>query len=132
MKYDCLIVDDEEMLANSTKDYFNLFEVKTYSVNSYKECMEFLKENAYKGISPRDVLRYLDTGNLYYLNDIACRQEKINAYYNEWIECYLLKHGPTYKQDRIDEELVKNSFEYKDEQGNIYTFSRTLRLIDKK
>ncbi|MBP5444793.1 MAG: response regulator transcription factor [Acholeplasmatales bacterium] len=45
MKYDCLIVDDEEMLANSTKDYFNLFEVKTYSVNSYKECMEFLKEN---------------------------------------------------------------------------------------
>ena len=45
MKYDCLIVDDEEMLANSTKDYFNLFEVNTYSVNSYKECMSFLKEN---------------------------------------------------------------------------------------
>lgn len=45
MKYDCLIVDDEEMLANSTKDYFNLFEVKTYSVNSYKECIDFLKEN---------------------------------------------------------------------------------------
>ena len=45
MKYDCLIVDDEEMLASSTKDYFNLFQVNTYAVNSYKECMEFLKEN---------------------------------------------------------------------------------------
>ena len=45
MKYDCLIVDDEEMLANSTKDYFNLFQVNTYAVNSYKECMDFLKEN---------------------------------------------------------------------------------------
>lgn len=45
MKYDCLIVDDEEMLANSTKDYFNLFQVNTYAVNSYKECMDFLKDN---------------------------------------------------------------------------------------
>lgn len=45
MKYDCLIVDDEEMLANSTKDYFNLFQVNTYAVNSYKECMDFLKNN---------------------------------------------------------------------------------------
>ena len=45
MKYDCLIVDDEEMLASSTKDYFNLFQVNTYAVNSYKECMDFLKEN---------------------------------------------------------------------------------------
>ena len=45
MKYDCLIVDDEEMLANNTKDYFNLFQVNTYAVNSYKECIDFLKEN---------------------------------------------------------------------------------------
>ena len=45
MKYDCLIVDDEEMLASSTKDYFNLFQVNTYAVNSYKECTDFLKEN---------------------------------------------------------------------------------------
>lgn len=45
MKYDCLIVDDEEMLANSTKDYFNLFQVNTYVVNSYKECIDFLKDN---------------------------------------------------------------------------------------
>lgn len=45
MKYDCLIVDDEEVLANSTKDYFNLFGVNTYAVYSYKECINFLKDN---------------------------------------------------------------------------------------
>ena len=45
MKYDCLIVDDEEMLANNTKDYFNLFGVNTYAVYSYKECLSFLHDN---------------------------------------------------------------------------------------
>ena len=45
MKYDCLIVDDEEMLANSTKDYFNLFGVTTEAVYSYKECLNFLHDN---------------------------------------------------------------------------------------
>ena len=35
MKYDCLIIDDERMLADSTAEYFNLFGVKmavAYSV----------------------------------------------------------------------------------------------------
>ena len=45
MKYDCLIVDDEEMLANSTRDYFNLFEVNTIALYSSKDCLDFLKEN---------------------------------------------------------------------------------------
>lgn len=45
MKYDCLIVDDEEMLANSTKEYFNLFGVVTEAVYSYKECLNFLHDN---------------------------------------------------------------------------------------
>ncbi len=45
MKYDCLIVDDEDVLANNTKDYFNLFNVKTATVNSYNECVKFLEEN---------------------------------------------------------------------------------------
>lgn len=45
MKYDCLIVDDEEMLANSTKEYFNLFGVTTEAVYSYKECLNFLHDN---------------------------------------------------------------------------------------
>ena len=46
MKYDCLIVDDEEMLANSTKDYFNLFGVNTYCVYSYKEWFTYFNNNS--------------------------------------------------------------------------------------
>lgn len=45
MNYDCLIVDDEEVLAKSTEDYFNLFGVKTISLYSYNECVEFFKNN---------------------------------------------------------------------------------------
>lgn len=45
MRYDCLIVDDEEMLANNTRDYFNLFGVNTYACYSTNECLNFLKEN---------------------------------------------------------------------------------------
>lgn len=45
MQYDCLIIDDEEMLANSTKEYFNLFGVKTESCFSLKESLAFLREN---------------------------------------------------------------------------------------
>ena len=45
MKYDCLIVDDEEVLANSTSEYFNLFNVKTYVCNSVKECLDFFNNN---------------------------------------------------------------------------------------
>ena len=45
MKYDCLIVDDEELLANNTKDYFNLFGVNTTAVYSSDDCTKFLKEN---------------------------------------------------------------------------------------
>lgn len=46
MKYDCLIIDDEELLADSTAEYFNLFGVKTAVVYSARECREFLKEHA--------------------------------------------------------------------------------------
>lgn len=28
MTYDCLIIDDEKLLADSTAEYFNLFDVK--------------------------------------------------------------------------------------------------------
>ena len=45
MKYDCLIVDDEELLANSTRDYFNLFGVSTYAIYSYKDAIDFIKNN---------------------------------------------------------------------------------------
>lgn len=45
MKYDCLIIDDEKILADSTAEYFNLFGVKTGAVYSAAECKEFLKEH---------------------------------------------------------------------------------------
>lgn len=45
MRYDCLIIDDEKMLADSTAEYFNLFGVKTAAVYSVAECREFFKEN---------------------------------------------------------------------------------------
>ena len=45
MKYDCLIVDDEEVLAKNTGEYFNMFEVKTKVVFSIAEAEEFFKEN---------------------------------------------------------------------------------------
>lgn len=43
MQYDCLIIDDEKLLADSTAEYFNLFGVKTAAVYSGAECREFLK-----------------------------------------------------------------------------------------
>lgn len=45
MKYDCLIIDDEKMLADSTAEYFNLFSVKTAVAYSALECRNFLEEN---------------------------------------------------------------------------------------
>lgn len=45
MHYDCLIVDDEAAIAESTSEYFNLFEVNSTYVTGYGECLEFLKEN---------------------------------------------------------------------------------------
>lgn len=45
MKYDCLIIDDEKLLADSTAEYFNLFGVKTAVVYSASECRRFFGEN---------------------------------------------------------------------------------------
>ena len=45
MEYDCLIVDDEKLLADSTAEYFNLFDVKTAAVYSGEECRDFFREN---------------------------------------------------------------------------------------
>lgn len=45
MKYDCLIIDDEKMLADNTAEYFNLFGVKTAVAYSALECRNFLEEN---------------------------------------------------------------------------------------
>ena len=45
MKYDCLIVDDEFVLAETTCEYFNMFDVSAAFVTSATECERFLKKN---------------------------------------------------------------------------------------
>lgn len=45
MKYNCLIIDDEKVLADSTAKYFNLFGVNTFAVYSVDDCRRFFKDN---------------------------------------------------------------------------------------
>lgn len=45
MKYDCLIIDDEKLLADSTAEYFNLFGVPTAVAYSASEARSFLEEH---------------------------------------------------------------------------------------
>lgn len=45
MKYDCLIIDDEKLLADSTAEYFNMFGVKTAVRYGADGCAEFFAEN---------------------------------------------------------------------------------------
>lgn len=45
MEYNCLIVDDENMLADSTAEYFNLFGVTAAAVYGADECREFFINN---------------------------------------------------------------------------------------
>ena len=45
MRYDCLIIDDEKMLADNTCEYFNMFDIKTKAVYRKSEAMDFLKDN---------------------------------------------------------------------------------------
>lgn len=48
MTYDCLIIDDEKLLADSTAEYFNLFDVKTALAYSVSDCRSFFRENIAK------------------------------------------------------------------------------------
>jgi len=45
MKYDCLIVDDEAALSESTCEYFNMFDIKTAWVADTQACLDFFAEN---------------------------------------------------------------------------------------
>lgn len=45
MHYDCLIVDDELAIAQSTSEYFNLFELRAAYSTGYQECLDFLEHN---------------------------------------------------------------------------------------
>lgn len=46
MKYDCLIIDDEKLLADSTAEYFNLFGVSAAALYGAEECRNFFEENS--------------------------------------------------------------------------------------
>lgn len=45
MKLDCLIVDDELALAETTCEYFNMFDIKTAFVTSAEACIRYLEEH---------------------------------------------------------------------------------------
>jgi len=58
MKIDCLIVDDEIALAETTCEYFNMFEIKTAFVTSASECERFFAEH-----EPSVILLDINLGN---------------------------------------------------------------------
>lgn len=45
MKYQCLIVDDDNLIAESTAEYFNMFDVVTGYVLDYDSAVRFFDEN---------------------------------------------------------------------------------------
>ena len=44
-QYKVLIIDDDEVIASSTAEYFNMFDVKSEYVTSYDEAVDFLNNN---------------------------------------------------------------------------------------
>ena len=45
MDYKCLMIDDDEIIAENTAEYFNAFDIKTAYVTSYENAVDFLAEN---------------------------------------------------------------------------------------
>lgn len=48
MNYDCLIIDDEKTLLDSTSEYLNLFGIKTITAQTYEEYLDIIKNNSVK------------------------------------------------------------------------------------
>ncbi len=46
MEYNCLIIDDEKVLADSTAEYFGLFGVTAAVCYSAEDCRKFLRDNS--------------------------------------------------------------------------------------
>lgn len=44
MNYKVLMIDDDEVIAQSTAEYFNMFDIKTAYVTSFEEAEDFLKK----------------------------------------------------------------------------------------
>ena len=45
MKYQCLMIDDDVTIAETTTEYFNIFDIKTAYVNSFGDAEAFLAEH---------------------------------------------------------------------------------------
>lgn len=45
MHYNCLIIDDEILIAETTCDYFNMFDITSAYETSYEDGLKFLNEN---------------------------------------------------------------------------------------
>ena len=45
MKYQCLVIDDDQTIAEATAEYFNMFDVKSAYVTGYDEAVAFLEQN---------------------------------------------------------------------------------------
>ena len=45
MDYKVLMIDDDEIIAENTAEYFNAFDIKTAYVTSYESAVDFLAEN---------------------------------------------------------------------------------------
>ena len=45
MKYQCLMIDDDVTIAETTAEYFNFFDINTAYVTGYNEAETFLEEN---------------------------------------------------------------------------------------
>ena len=45
MEYKVLMIDDDVVIAQSTAEYFNMFDIKTAFVTSFDDAVEFLEEN---------------------------------------------------------------------------------------
>jgi len=45
MNYNCLVVDDEEAIAQSISEYFELFGVSSTYVTGFQPCLDFFKEH---------------------------------------------------------------------------------------
>ena len=44
MDYKVLVIDDDEVIAQSTTEYFNMFDIKTAYVTSFEEAVEFFEK----------------------------------------------------------------------------------------
>ena len=45
MKYQCLMIDDDVTIAETTAEYFNIFDISTAYVTSFDDAVKFIDEN---------------------------------------------------------------------------------------